>query len=125
MPSYGNTRIGGRSIFSTRKVRKNAGVKRGPRSLGLNSLFASPNNVVVVAPGPKKTRGRTHGPMFIGPLRPQNTRRSRKTRSNAGVPRKVQIANALGLAGMKIVGQRKTRKNKGVPRTFGLRKLFG
>ena len=38
---YGNTHVGGRSIFTTRKVRSNKGVKRGPRHFPRNTgLFA-------------------------------------------------------------------------------------
>lgn len=93
--AYGNTRIGGRSIFSnsTRKVRSNKGVKRGPRK----ARMIDPTNVIVVNSGgvanvvaprmPKKTAGRTYGPRFVGPLRPQNVRRARATRSNKGVKR--------------------------------------
>lgn len=100
---------------TNRKTRSNAGIKRGPRK----PKVVGPSNVIVVnnggvakieAPTVPKGRGRTVGPMFIGPLRPQNTRRNRKTRSNAGVPR------LLGLSGMKIVVNRKTRSNKGVKR---------
>lgn len=110
-----------RALFSQRKKRSNAGIKRGPRK----AKTLAPSNVIVVnnggvahveAPRVPKGRGRAVGPMFIGPLRPQNTRKVRKTRSNAGVKRAVETANLLGLAGMKIVGQRKTRKNKGVKR---------
>jgi hypothetical protein len=102
MANYGNTRVGGRSIFGNRKVRKNAGVKRGPRK----ARVLGPTNVIVVrnggvanvvaARGPKKTRGRTYGPMFVGPLRPQNTRRSRKTRSNKGVARTMGLRRLFG-----------------------------
>ena len=34
-----------------------------------------------------RRRGREYGPMFIGPLRRENTRRHRKVRSNKGVRR--------------------------------------
>ena len=100
MANYGSNL---RRMFgnSQRKVRKNAGVKRGPRK----ARVLGPTNVIVVrnggvanvvaARGPKKTRGRTYGPMFIGPLRPQNTRRARATRSNKGVKRGPR--NAMGL----------------------------
>ena len=91
MPSVSGANL--RALFSQRKKRSNAGKSRKNYSAGVE-----------------------YGPMFIGPLRPQNTRRARKTRSNAGVKRAVETANLLGLAGMKIVGQRKTRKNKGVKR---------
>lgn len=92
MANYGSNL---RRMFgnSNRKVRKNAGIKRGPRK----ARVMRPTNVIVVnaggmanvvaARGPKKTRGRTYGPMFVGPLRPQNTRRNRKVRSNKGVAR--------------------------------------
>lgn len=77
---------------TNRKIRSNAGIKRGPRK----PKVVGPSNVIVVnnggvakieSPTVPKGRGRTVGPMFIGPLRPQNTRRNRKTRSNAGVAR--------------------------------------
>jgi len=77
---------------TNRKVRSNAGIKRGPRK----SKVLAPSNVIVVNNGGvahieaarvPKGRGRAVGPMFIGPLRPQNTRKERKTRSNAGILR--------------------------------------
>lgn len=77
---------------TSRKTRSNAGVKRGPRK----AKVLSTGNIVVVnsggvahveAPRVPKGRGRAVGPLFIGPLRPQNTRKARKTRSNAGVKR--------------------------------------
>ncbi len=86
---------------TNRKVRKNAGVKRGPRK----ARMIGPSNVVIVnsggmasvvaAPGPKKTRGRTYGPMFVGPLRPQNTRRNRKVRANKGAKRGPRTAGGV------------------------------
>lgn len=81
-----------RALFSQRKKRSNAGMKRGPRK----AAVLKPTNVIVVnnggvakvmSPAKPKGRGRTYGPLFVGPLRPQNTRRSRKTRSNKGVKR--------------------------------------
>ena len=92
MANYGSNL---RALFGNnqRKTRSNKGIKRGPRK----ARVLAPTNIVVVnsggtanvvaAPGPKKTAGRTHGPMFIGPLRPQNVRSNRKVRSNAGVAR--------------------------------------
>lgn len=90
MNSYGNTGVGGRSIFSSgRKVRSNAGMKRGPRKplvLPPNAvIMANAGGVVHVMNAPKyRGSGRTYGPMFVGPLRPKNVRRARATRSNAG-----------------------------------------
>ena len=101
MANYGSNL---RRMFgnSQRKVRKNAGVKRGPRK----ARVMRPTNVIVVnaggmanvvaARGPKMTRGRTYGPRFVGPLRPQNTRRSRKVRSNKGVARTLGLRRLFG-----------------------------
>jgi hypothetical protein len=81
-----------RALFSNRKKRSNAGKKRGPRK----AAVLKPTNVIVVnnggvakvmSPPKPKGRGRTVGPLFVGPLRPQNTRKVRKTRSNKGVKR--------------------------------------
>lgn len=103
MPNYGNTRVAGRSIFSTRKVRSNKGVKRGPRvapMIGSNNVILV-NNSGVGHVG--KTRKRTYGP--------------RKPRSNKGVRRTVGpvlVANNMGLA--KLFRERKPRSNKGTKR---------
>ncbi len=97
-----NTNIGGRSLFSTRKVRSNKGVKRGPR---VAPLIGNRNVILINNTG-------------VG-----HVKKARKTRSNAGVRRGPRgtvyrnvLNNGLGLAAMKIVGQRKTRSNKGVKR---------
>ena len=94
-----------RALFSQRKKRTNAGIKRGPRK----PKVLAPTNVIVVNNG-----GVAH---VAAPPK------QRKTRSNKGVKRGPRgtvivapINNGLGLAGMKIVGQRKTRSNKGVKR---------
>lgn len=86
--SYGNTRVGGRSIFSNRKVRSNKGVARKPTVMGNGVIVVNSGGVAHVHAAPKyRGSGRTVGPAFIGPLRPQNKRASRKVRSNKGVSR--------------------------------------
>ena len=106
--AYGNTRVGGRSIFSTRKVRSNKGVPR--------KRLLAPSNVVVVNAGGQavvqaapRTRTRKYGP--------------RKPRSNKGVKRTRVSSNSLNAIAMRSLFaepkgyyKRKTRSNKGVKR---------
>lgn len=89
--NYGNTHVSGRSIFSSRKVRSNKGSKRGPRppvTMGNGVIVVNSGGVANVHAAPKyRGKGRSYGSMFVGPLRPQNTRKVRATRSNVGVAR--------------------------------------
>jgi hypothetical protein len=76
MANYGNTHIGGRSIFATRKVRSNKGVKRGPRV----APVMAPTNVVMVNAG-----GVAH--VQAAPKARRVTVGPRKPRSNKGTKR--------------------------------------
>lgn len=111
-----NTNIGGRSIFSTRKVRKNAGTKRGPRV----APRVAPTNVIVVNSGGMATVVSEKAPRkrMIGP---------RRQRKNVAAKAAAAAAfNALNMytpnggfvpgGGGKKYGPRRQRKNAGVKR---------
>ena len=110
---------------SQRKVRSNAGIKRGPRP-GSKKYAANTAKAFAALPGSNVIVASNGGEVHVHnkPLPVNNAIGlagmkivgQRKTRSNKGVKRVAAIANAIGLAGMKLVGQRKTRSNKGVAR---------
>ena len=83
---YGNTHIGGRSIFAARKVRSNKGVKRGPRK----ARVVAPGAVIQVNNGGvahvhvAKPRPNGYGNTTIGG---KSIFATRKVRSNKGVKR--------------------------------------
>ena len=71
-----NTNVGGRSIFATRKVRSNKGVKRGPRV----APVVAPTNIVMVNAG-----GVAH--VQAAPKARRVAAGPRKPRSNKGTKR--------------------------------------
>ena len=102
--NYGNTRIGGKSIFSSRKTRSNKGVPRKP-------LVAAPSNVVIVNAGgvahihkPRKVRSNK------GKSRPGSKTYARQTAvAFAALP-------GLNVSPMYTAAGRKVRSNKGTVR---------
>lgn len=53
MAVYGNTHVGGRSIFSTRKVRSNKGISRGSKVVNMANAIGLAGMKIV---GQRKTR---------------------------------------------------------------------
>ena len=108
IPLAASVSIAGLTVKKVRKVRKNKGVKRGPRAKLSPIGLAGMKIMMRRGRRPKVVRHMITPGSMLG-LAGMKIMPGRKTRKNKGMRRKLTPGSMLGLAGMKIMMRRGRR----------------